>query len=246
MLGSSEEGSPRELSLHEINAGIPGKVRPTDGMQKALWLGLFVLGVLATLMAGYVHSKIQEALHREALSRVGRDAPARVTKIRPSRHGSWVYYAFRFGGAVYQGKVNSDDMVWDAHVGELIPIRFLPSDPSVNHPTPWVLWVWSDFVFVAFMLFSFGVAANAAVWVYGERRLARIGWVTEGKVIACAPNGSRFRVDYEIFDEHNTLFDGANENSDEYKTDSSIRVIYLRKNPKRNDTYPMDSFHTVE
>ena len=246
MLRSSEESSPRVLSLQEINAGIPRRVRASDGTRKALWLGLFVLCVLVILMGGYVHSKIQEARHREALSKEGRDAAAMVTKIRPSRHGSWVYYGFRFGGAVYQGEINSDDMVWDAHVGELIPIRFLPSDPSVNHPTPWDLWVWSDFVFIAFLLISFGAAANAAISVYGDRKLARIGWVTEGKVIACAPKGNRFRVDYEIFDEHHTLFDGANENSDEYKTGSNIRVIYLRRNPKKNDTYPLDSFHAVE
>jgi hypothetical protein len=246
MFGSSGESSQRELSLREINAKIPRTVRSSAETNTALKVYLFVLGVLAILTVGYVHFKVQEARNREALSREGRDAPAKVTKIRPGRHGSWVYYSFRFGDAVYQGKVNSDDMVWDAHVGENIPIRFLPSDPSLNHPTPWDLWVWSDFVFVTFLLVSFGAAAKLAVFLYRERRLARIGWVTEGKVIACAPKGSRFRVDYEFFDENHTLFDGANENSDEYKTGSSIRVIYQRKHPPKNDTYPMDSFHEVE
>jgi len=75
--------------------------------------------------------------------------------------------------------------------------------------------------------------------------LARIGWVTEGKVIACAPKGNLFRVDYEFFDEHNTQFDGADEYSDEYKTGSNIRVIYLRENPKRNDIYPLSDFENI-
>jgi hypothetical protein len=86
----------------------------------------------------------------------------------------------------------------------------------------------------------------ALVFTFRERRLARIGWVTDGKVIACAPKGKRFRVDYEFCSGDHTLFDGANENSEEYESGSSIRVIYLRKNPKRNDTYPMSSYETVE
>jgi uncharacterized protein DUF3592 len=248
MFGASEDQiqSTRELSLREINARIPRKVRPSAETKTALKPALFVFGVLVVLTVWYVHSKVQEERHIEAVSREGLDAPARVTKVLHGRHGSSVYYSFRFGGAVYQGEVNSDDMIWDAHVGENIPIRFLPSDPSVNHPTPWSLWVWSDFVFVTFLLVSFGAAAKLAVFLYLERRLARLGWVTDGEVIACAPKGSRFRVDYEFFDENHTQFDGANEDSDEYKTGSSIRVIYLRTNPKRNDTYPMSSYQTAD
>jgi hypothetical protein len=248
MFGASEDQiqSTRELSLREINAMIPRKVCQSADTKTALTFALFVFGIFAILTAWYVHSKVREARQIEAVRREGLDAPARVTKVRSSRHGKWVYYSFRFGGAVYQGEVFSGDMIWDAHVGENIPIRFLPSDPSVNHPTPWDLWVWSDLVFVTVLLVSFGAFARIVVFFYRERRLARIGWVTEGEIIACAPKGNSFRVDYEFFDENHTQFDGANENSDEYKSGSSIRVIYLRKNPKRNDTYPMSSYETAD
>jgi cytochrome c-type biogenesis protein CcmH/NrfF len=169
------------LSLHEINAGIPRRVRPSDGTRKSLWLLFFVLGVLALLAWWYVHFKIQETRHRETLSSEGRETPARITKVNHGRHSNHVYYTFRFNGAAYQGNAESDESVWDAHVGEYIPIQFLPSDPSVNHPTPWVLWDLPDFIYIAVLLLSFGAMAKAAFWVYGERRLARIGWVTEGK-----------------------------------------------------------------
>ena len=56
--------------------------------------------------------------------------------------------------------------------------------------------------------------------------------------------GSEF--DYEFLSEDGTSFDGADEYSDEYETESSIRVIYLRKNPKMNETYPMSTYSTVE
>jgi hypothetical protein len=70
--------------------------------------------------------------------------------------------------------------------------------------------------------------------------------VTEAKVIACTPKGSRFRLDYVFSTEDQTEFDGANEYSyDEYKYGAKIRIIYLRHNPKTNDTYPLADFPTV-
>lgn len=234
-----------ELSLHEINAAIPRSVRPSDGMQKSLWFLFIMIGVLVLLMWGYAHFKVQETQRQKTLSRDGQETPARITKVNHSRHSDHIYYMFRFNGAAYQGNADSDESVWDAQVGKYLPIQFLPSDPSVNHPTPWVLWDLPDFIIIAVLLLSFGAMAKAAFWAYGERRLARFGWVTEGKVIACAPKGNFFRVDYEFFDEDHTLFDGANEYSEEYKTGSSIRVIYRRKNPKRNDTYPLSDYEDV-
>jgi hypothetical protein len=97
-----------------------------------------------------------------------------------------------------------------------------------------------------FALLFPGGGVTIAMNLYRERYLARFGYVTEGTVIACAPKGSRFRVDYEFLNEDHVEFDGDTEESyDEYKTGSNIRVIYLRKNPKRNDAYPMSTFQTV-
>ena len=127
-----------------------------------------------------------------------------------------------------------------------ILIQYLASDPFVNHPSAWDWSMGSDIIPNLFMLLIPGAGAVGLGYLYRERRLARIGWVTEGTVVACAPKGSRFRVDYEFFDEDHVEFDGDTEESyDEYKTGSKIRVIYLRKNPKRNDAYPMSIYETV-
>src|ERR1700677_2418563 len=95
MFGASEDQiqSTRELSLREINAKIPRKVRPSAETKTALKPALFVFGVLVILTVWYVHSKVQEERHIKAVSREGLDAPARVTKVLHSRHGSSVYYS---------------------------------------------------------------------------------------------------------------------------------------------------------
>lgn len=250
MFGASEDqvSSVREPSIREINAMIPRKVRlDPDGGYTSLVIALIVLCVGAVWFGGASYYYIQQARHRDALNREGREGIANITEIHIGRHSTSVYYTFRLSDAVYQGKAQfPEGRYLDVHVGDQIPILFLPSDPSVSHPSGWAWWSWWDLGPHIFMLiFPIGGAIVLGS-LYRERRLARIGWVTEGKVIACAPKGSRFRVNYEFLSEDGTSFDGADEYSDEYETESSIRVIYLRKNPKMNETYPMSTYSTVE
>jgi hypothetical protein len=144
------------------------------------------------------------------------------------------------------GATISDFQSIRVQVGDQLPIQFLPSDPSLNHPSGWGWWGFGEVIACALGLMFFGIGVKGLLSIYLRRRLGRIGWVTEGKVIACAPKGSRFRVDYEFSTEDRTEFDGANEYSyDEYQYGSKIRVIYMRHNPKRNDTYPLADFPTV-
>jgi len=111
----------------------------------------------------------------------------------------------------------------------------------------WGWWTFDDLMAVAAASFFFGLGSRLVLLVYQQWRLGRVGWVTEGNVIACTPKGERFRVDYQFLDENQTLFDGADEYSyDEYKYGAAIRVIYMRSNPKRNDTYPSKDFPMVE
>jgi hypothetical protein len=256
MFGVSDDQiqSTRELSVHEINAMIPRKVRlDPDGGYVAVAIVLLLLGVGVVWFGGLAYYLVQQSRHRETLNRDGREVMAKVTELT---NGRTIYarYTFRFGDADYEGEAKLDDQHaprWPdgrtkyIREGDQITILFLPSDPSINYPSGWAWWSWWDVPPHLFALLFFGMGVLMLGYMFRERRLASIGWVTEGRVIACAPKGSRFRVDYEFYTEDQALFDGANENSDEYKSGSSIRVIYLRKNPKRHDTYPLTTFHAL-
>lgn len=256
MFGVSDDQirSTRELSVREINAMIPRKVRlDPDGGYKAAAIVLLLLGFGMVWFGGLTYFLAQQSWHREALDRGGREAVAKVTKLT-NGHTTYARYTFRFGDADYKGEAELDDQheprLPDGRTkyvreGDQITILLLPSDPSINHPSGWAWWSLWDVPPHLFALLFFGMGVVILGYLFRERRLARIGWVTEGKVIACAPKGGRFRVDYEFYDEDRALFDGANENSDEYESGSNIRVIYLRKNPKRNDTYPLTTFHAL-
>lgn len=240
--------TPREMSIDEINAAIPRSVYlSADGLTPLqLMLGILVFGLICVGAISYLIGKDKrkaEALHRE-----GHWATGSVTKIvHPRRSNDYVYYTFPFGDTIYHGGATvSDFQSIHVQVGDQLPILFLPSDPSVNHPSEWGWWGFGEVFACGWSLMVVGLGVRGLGSLYQRRKLGRTGWVTEGKVIACAPKGSRFRVDYVFSTEDQTECDGANESSyDEYKYGDKIRVIYLRHNPKRNDTYPLADFPTV-
>jgi len=249
MLGDCGVSESREMNIREINEGIPRRVRlDVDAAMPILIFCLLCLGVGAIWSTAFGLYALRQERHRKALSLEGRRATGQITEIYGGRSTD-VHYTFRFNGTVYYGNARfHEGRYLDIHPREEVSIDFLPTDPSINHPTNWQWWSWWDVVPQLFVPLVLGLGVAGLVVLYRERRLARIGWVTEGKVIACAPkSGGRFRVDYEFLNEDHELFDGDTEYSlDEYETGSKIRVIYLRKNPKRNDVYPMSVFHDAE
>lgn len=249
MIGPADAvATPKEMSIDGINAAIPRSVYlSADGLTPLqVTLGILVLGLICVGAISY--SIIKDKRTAEALHREGHWATGSVTKIiHPRRSNDYVYYTFPFGDTAYHGRATvSDFQSIHVQVGDQLPILFLPSDPSVNHPSEWGWWGFGEVIAYAWSLMVVGLGVRGLISIYLQRRLGRIGWVTEAKVIACAPKGSSFRVDYVFSTDDGTEFDGANESSyDEYKYGDKIRVIYMRHNPKRNNTYPLADFPTV-
>ena len=250
MIGPTDAVTTREMSIAEINAGLPRSVEMSADGQTAVVLVLIVFLILSLFLAWVSYLEVRAVHKADILQRYGQETTGRVTRIWRSRgrgSNTYVDYSFSYGGTTFSGEViPSDFQRIRVHVGDQLPIRFLPSDPSVNRPTGWGWVTFGDVILLALALLFFGMGLRLGVLVYLRWKLGRLGWVTEGMVIACAAKGERFRVDYQFLDENQTLFDGANEYSyDEYKYGSKIRVIYMRSNPKNNDTYPLNDFPMV-
>lgn len=249
MIGPEDAvATPKEMSIDEINAAIPRSVYLSADGQTPLQvlLGILVFGLICVAAISYF--VVQDKHTADALQRGGREVTASVTKIvHPRRSGDYVYYTFLFDGTIYHGGATiSDFQAMRVRVGDQLPIQFLPSNPYVNHPSGWDWWGFGQIIAYGWSLMVVGLGVKGLISLYLRRKLGRMGWVTEAKVIACAPKGSRFRVDYVFSTEDGTECDGANEYSyDEYPYDAKIRIIYLRHNPKQNDTYPLDDFPTV-
>lgn len=258
MFGASEDeiARVRTPSIHELNAMIPRKVRlDPDGGYAAVAFMLIAMSIGVTWFGALAYHSLRESQNRDALNREGRPMIATVTKLVSGRHDVYARYAFHVGDGSYEAETRleyqreprwPDGRTKYVRAGDQLLVQYLPSDPTVNHPSGWVWWLPWDVIPHLFALLFPAAGIGILASMLRERKLARTGWITEGEVIACAPKGKRFRVDYKFYDEKKNQYDGANEYSDEYKTGAKIPVIYLRRNPKRNDTYPLSTFFTQD
>lgn len=258
MFGVSDDQvrAPEEPSIREINARIPRKVSLNPDAGYTALAGVIILLAIGAIWSGgaYCYYFIYQAGHRQALNRDGRIVPGKITRFSSSRHATYVNYAFPADGVEYGDNINLDyeplspngDLPY-LHVGDPIPIQYLPSDPLVNHARGWAWWSWWNDVFPqSFSLLFFGGGVVLVGHMLRDRRLARTGWVVEGKVTGCVPNRKMFTVYYEFLTPDDTMVEGSGDSSDEIQYGSPVRVIYLRHHPKRNDLYPMSIYETAE
>jgi len=152
---------------------MPGSGRSDEQSQNASALVAVVvlclgLGGLITAHFGLdIHKQMQQ---RRILRVEGRDTVGIVTATHAGHGPPTVTYAFKANGLSYWGKAEIVDYHLVLHESDSIAVRYLPTDPTVNHPADWEWSNQGDLIPEAFMLCftSVGVIALAA--------LVRIHW----------------------------------------------------------------------
>ena len=119
-----------------------------------------------------IHKQIQQ---RAILRQEGHDAAGKVTATHAGHGPSTVSYRFQANGTSYLGKAEMPHYRLILHEADPIAVRYLPSDPTVNHPADWE---WSgleimDLIPEVFMLFFTSVGVIALVALFRNRRLGR-------------------------------------------------------------------------
>ena len=236
-----------ELKFSEVNAEIPRRVH-FDGLTIKV-----LSGALLTFLAGLAlllwiaHGALTGLRTRDILRSNGQLTYGEITKVSVNRGGEDVRYTFPVDGVLYSGHAEMEAAEYTVPGNSKeIPLRYLPSDPRVNQPVKWQ-WVsvWDFFPFVLLLAFM-AIAARVMILAFRLGMLVRMGLVVAGKVIGCAPNKKLFTVYYEFAAGDKTVIEGSSDLVDEYEVGTSIPVVYLPSNPKRNNRYPINGFRTEE
>jgi hypothetical protein len=244
---NDDDMQTKNQELGDINAMIPRRVALySEEARRFYWVIVAFIGSGILWFGYYSYYSVEQMRQKESLRIGGHDVLGEVVAKGTSRSGVFIDYTFNVNGVGYHGAVLlPNDRRIDPNVGQSIAIRYLPSDPSVSHPSGWERSGEWDLVPNLFMLFFIGLGAKGAVAIIRDKSLARKGWVVEGKVTSCVPKGRRFSVDYKFRTEDGSLMEGTNDYSDEYEVGACIFIIYLRKYPTRNKNYPLDSYRAV-
>ena len=205
------------------------------------FLGAIVLGV-------FLHNDgIREGQEAAALRAGGKEATAEIARLWHQGKGSTPMVAYRFsanGARIYgQSSVPSDHWSGIQKIG-FLTVRYLPANPMVNHPTAWdppVQPAWVPVVVPSvwglgslFMLFL----------IRRQRQVAAEGTPVAGVVTKSFRVKGGYTARYQFRTPDGTIFKGRDRISGRTEPGTTVCVLYMPDNPKRNYLYPM-TFYRV-
>jgi len=239
-----EQKSPSKLS-----GSLPRKVQLNSENAPAMIAAIALcLGIGGIAFGFECYSDLQEMSQRTILQQQGRDAVGTVSATHAGHGSPTVSYAFKVNDGYYSGKAELPNYHLIFHESDPIAVRYLPTDPTVNHPADWE---WSglitmDLIPQAFMLLFVIGGIILLVVLFRDRKLAREGRKAKGVVKDCNPDKAQFRVEYEFHTDDGLPVMGHASVPDEYGAGARVWILYLPQKPQRNSMYPLRYFEVAE
>jgi Protein of unknown function (DUF3592) len=220
----------------------PVRLTP-GGWVLAVVAAIFMLG--GPVLGVYLWNQSQrQGAARERLDREGVAAQAAITRLwrtggkSPSDR---VSYRFEDGTAIVTGTSHVPSRTWRTlHVGDTLPVRYVPADPSINHPAAWPMDVtpdWLSFLIAAILI---GEAGLILFMLWRQWYLLGEGRPAPGVVLDARRVGSRSTVRYEFRALSGAVLKGRCRSKSPAipGEGSAVCVLYDPENPKRNAMYP--------
>lgn len=217
-----------------------------DGQYVLIIVLLFFLGGLA-LLSWIGYGYYSNFNRRAALRGSGvREVVGEVTGFTWGRDSPMsVDYKFPVDGVDYWGQAVEPAIPGPGtrlEQGDHLVIRFLPSNPGINHPDAWE-WSWSiGWVSTTLLVFLTPVGCVGLGILLRQRTLARSGKGAIATVTSCSQNGQWFRMEYEFHVQDGTTATGSRSVKNEYAVGARIAIVFLPNKPRRNQIYPLDLY----
>ena len=212
--------------------------------------GIALLVVAAMMSMGAVAAGIglgttakRQAKDHRLLQEQGVNTEAQITRVWRSgdkNQQHLVSYRFTVQEREYVARKGVPPRIWQTlKAGSSLPVRFLPSDPKVNHPSEWSdtpMPSWLPYlVFGALIATAFGCTIPLRI----QMRL-----LTEGRPAPGTVTGHRRTKDGTIIRYEFVLLNGATakgrgQSRRPPAIGAPICVLYDPENPRRNAPYPL-------
>jgi hypothetical protein len=231
---SDAQAAPREPI-----GSAPRKVH-LSGYGVAAWIVAALLVAWVPFFVAWLYMQTQ---NRMALRQDGRVVLAEIT-------GHWLTsrpleYTFTVDDVAFSGKARvPQNFVESLRGADHILVRFLPANPTMNHPEAWEESVHS--YLVLFCIFSSLCAIMSSLIVatlLEDRRLALDGIIAVGAVTSCKmQKGAWGGIGYQIKSSFRTgdgrPVIGKDVSRSPREVGASVWVLYLPQDPVRNILFP--------
>jgi hypothetical protein len=241
----------------ELLGRVPRRIRLSGNSLLGVTIGMTMLLMGVTIGFFIGRNALQQMQHREALRAAdsggigNSEVIGTIDELNTYRSSHSVRYTFIAGdGAIHAGEAPVPSDTWPGLlVNGPLSIRYLPADPTVNHPSGWEesdfsIWgrLFGPSIFVVGGLFSL-------LSMRGDRRLVAEGMPVVGMVTACSGPVGRsvwFSVKYEFRTQDGTGVEGRGRYGTSLETGARLVVLYLPQNPQKNMPYASSYYRAAE
>jgi hypothetical protein len=240
----------------ELTGRVPRRIRLSGNSSLGVAIGttMLLLGIVIGVIIG--RNSLRDMQHQDALRQASaalgnNEALGTIDRLNTYKSSHTVRYTFiAADAAVYTGEALVPNNMWpDLQVNGPLTIRYLPADPSVNHPAGWeesdfAIWgrLLSPAIFVVAGLFSL-------LSMRVDRRLVAEGTAVIATVTACkGPVGRSvwFSVSYDFRTEVGAEMQGKGKYGSRLEAGTKLVVLYLPDNPQKNGPYASAYYRATE
>jgi hypothetical protein len=220
---------------------------------KGLALAIVTVAIIATTVV-YVSFVATEAARqirvRNELRGVGNETEAQIARLHNPLQAPKEYVDYTF---IADGKSDTGEAIVpleDHHTigsASSLTIRYLPQNPTVNHPADWEwspMSEWDGYMAVV-LIAGLGCLFFIPPQILFERRLAIEGVAVTGVVRECSESGRNnefITLGYDFPAQDGVLWQGRGSFQARQEIGAKILVLYLPENPKRNAPYPLSNW----
>jgi len=212
--------------------------------------GIALLVVAAMMLLGAVAAAIglgttarRQAKDHRLLQEQGVNTDAQITRVwrggdKNQQH--LVSYRFTVQERVYVARKGVPSRIWQTlRAGSSLPVRFLPSNPKVNHPVGWddtPMPNWVPYLVSGELAV---IAVGLAMLLRKQMRLLTEGRPAPGIVTGWrrTKNGTVIRYDFTLL--NGATAKGRGQSRRPPAIGSPVCVLYDPDNPRRNAPYPL-------
>jgi hypothetical protein len=211
---------------------------------KVILGGVFLIA--AVVMGFWLHNEgAQDTAQTQLLRTQGQEANGEITKLwhRDRGRGNMVSYAFTANGVRIRGEASVPKERWASiQKAGFLPVRFLPSNPAINHPAAWDETSVPDwFPILVPSMWAVG-SLILLISLLRQGKVAAEGVPVAGVVTKCFRIKGGWATRYQFRANDGTVVNGRDRVYSRLEPGATVCVMYLPENPRRNYLYPMSLY----
>jgi len=234
----------------ELRQALPRETHISGQGMVTVVLWLVLLAAAVFLYFVFHHEAASRQAQNDQLRTEGREASgeiARLWRTGGKSSENMVEYFFTADGVRIRGETSVPGRYWAGiQKAGFLPIRYLPSNPAINHPAAWgwpVTPLWAQLLGPG-LIVAVSLLFPSRLW--RQAKLAAEGVAAAGVVTRCSATRRGWWTRYQFRTKDGALVAGGYKSGRRFAPGATVCVLYLADHPRRNSIYPLALYRVAQ